>query len=117
MKNTIKILTYINRLLMFFTCGLLISFYLAFYGMYAEILLGAFHVLVALVLLCLWKKLPRKELKKLCMYSGAVIVYFVLGFVLEMYDKIPFVIWIIILPMSLASYLTFILEKIKIRLT
>lgn len=114
MKILINSVVMINRVLMILTVVLFATIYL---GLYAEVALGIFQVLTALILLCLWKKLPRKEFKKLCMYSGAVIVYFVLGFVLEMYDKIPFVIWIIIIPMSLASYLTFILEKIKIRLT
>lgn len=121
MKNTIKILTYINRLLMFFTCGLLISFYLSLYGMYAEILLGAFHVLAALVLLGFWAKLNDVEVKRIASYVIMVVLYFTLWHLLNITGNtdsfyIP-IIWIIIIPMSLAAYLTFILEKIKIRLT
>lgn len=120
MKNTITSLVFINRVLMVLTCILFITVYLFYFGMLLEVLLGGFHIVTTLILMIFWKALDKDERNRIIIYGVLVIIYFSMWFLFDVFGRADefykVLIWIILLPMSLAFYLTFTLEKIKDRL-
>ncbi len=117
MKNLINIIFKANRILMSINVILLISIYGMFYGMYLEVILGLFQVITSLVLLSFWDSYENKTKCRLRIYYSLVIIYFLLLFSTNWSGKADefyrIIIGIILIPMSLAIYYTFIIERIK----
>lgn len=117
MKNLIRIIFKTNRILMCINIILLISIYGLFYGMYLEVILGFFQVITSVILLFFWNSYENKTKMRLKIYYSLVITYFLLLFFTDWSGKADefyrIIIGIILIPMSLAIYFTFIIERIK----
>ncbi len=83
-------------------------------GLYAQIILGFSQVLTGIVLLFFIKKFSKENQTRLKYYWGFVLSYGFLWSIdfLNFYDDL-WVVSLIILPLSIAIYFTFILESIK----
>ena len=121
MKNTIKILNWINRILMIpFILTLLISiieneFFI--YPMYIAFVLGIYQLLSFLITLFMIKKLEIRKVNEIITYIIIVILYFLIGyFIIEDYSKSGFKtilqISLIGVPIILSIFWAYILESI-----
>ena len=121
MKNTIKILNWINRILMIpFILILLISiieneFFI--YPMYIAFVLGIYQLLSFLITLFMIKKLEIRKVNEIITYIIIVILYFLIGyFIIEDYSKSGFKtilqISLIGVPIILSIFWAYILESI-----
>lgn len=110
MKN-ISIPVYINRFLMFITVAL---YFTIIFGLYAQVVLGAFQVLTGFILLFFLDRIPTGLRNHLLCYWGLTLVYgaFCLISRFEGLGDIGFIM-IILIPMSIAGYFTYILESLK----
>lgn len=83
-------------------------------GLYAQIILGAFQILTGIVLLFFIKNFSKENKNRLSIYWCLTIGYGLtwLTSLLDFLDSL-WVVLLIILPLSIASYFTFILESIK----
>lgn len=109
----INIPIYLNRFLIGIT-GML--YFTIFLGLYAQIVLGGFQLLTAFVLLFFWMKLTKKQRERLLKYWFFVVLYGVL-WVTEFFNNLKgdfgSIITYVLIPLSIAGYLTFILESLK----
>ena len=110
MKNA-DIPVYINR---FFMLTTLVLYLTVFWGLLAQIFLGAFQVLTGLFLLFFLNRIPEKIKKHLMYYWISVLIYgaFYLINRFESFEDY-WVLSIILVPMGIAGYFTYILESIK----
>lgn len=111
-----KLIVYINRGLLLFTAILFLTIW---YGLIAQILLGAFQVICSLALIYFWKHLSLEQKRKLKMYWVFLAIYSI-GWLFD-YEFIKpeilfFITTIIVLPMTLAVYFTLLIENIKTKL-
>ncbi len=116
MKNTIITFTYINRFLMIITCALFLTI---IGGMLAEILLGGFQVISALILFVFWKHLDKLERKRICAYIFTTTIYLILFLYFDLLNRPEFYetfLWVILIPMIIALYYSTILENLKKRM-
>ncbi len=122
MKITIKILNWINRILMIpFILTLLISIIeneIFIYPMYIAFVLGIYQLASFLVTLFMIKKLEIRKTNKLITYIIIVILYFLIGyFIIDDYSKSGFKtilqISLIGIPIILSMFWTYILESIN----
>jgi len=109
----INIPIYLNR----FIFGITAILYLTiFYGLYAQIILGGFQLITAFTLLCFWMKLTKKQRERLLKYWVFVAVYGLL-WITEFFNNLKsdftWIVIYILIPLSIAGYLTFILESFK----
>lgn len=111
----INIPIYLNRFIFGITLVLYVTI---FYGLYAQIILGGFQLITAFTLLFFWMKLTKKQRERLLKYWVFVVVYGLL-WVTEFFNSLKGdFIWIVIyilIPLSIAGYLTYILESLKTR--
>ena len=87
-----------------------------FLGLYAQIVLGFFQVIVALVLLGFLGKLSKKLTKHLIVYWIIVLLYGLLYLLEVKIFNIMGDLWwfvIVVVPMSIAGYFTYVLESLK----
>ncbi|WP_408041596.1 hypothetical protein [Tenacibaculum amylolyticum] len=107
----IRILSLSNRLLLIATISLYATI---IFGLYAQVLLGGYQVLAALLLIFLWKNYGKKEKNMLIIYWGITLVYGILSIIgnFSMNGFWGILFWIII-PISIAVYFTYVLEIIK----
>ena len=111
----INIPIYLNRYILGITGILYLTI---FYGLYAQIILGGFQLITAFTLLFFWVKLTKKQRERLLKYWVFVAVYgllWVTAFLDGLKGDLGWVIAYILIPLSIASYLTFILESLKTR--
>ncbi|ARV09233.1 hypothetical protein BTO05_06095 [Winogradskyella sp. PC-19] len=107
-----KIIYYLNKFTFYTTLLLYITLFL---GLYSQIVLGVLQVISALILFLYWKKFNQKIKEQLYLYWLIAIIYGVCwlfdwkGF----NDSFIMIFGIIILPMSIATYFFYILNKIK----
>ena len=118
MKNTIIIFAYINRFLMVVTFILYITIIL---GVCMQIALGGFHILSSIILIFRWKNLNSSEKNNLKKYFSMVVFYLCLWLVESHFMLLTnsgslIVFGLIIVPMSLAGYYTYILENLMKRM-
>ncbi|OSY87270.1 hypothetical protein WH52_12485 [Tenacibaculum holothuriorum] len=120
MKKTINLLVSINRILMVLISLFFVTIVLCYIAVLAEILLGGFHIITVLILFTFWNHLNKIEKKRIGIYSLMTVAYFIfwgiIGFLDNLNEIYEVLFWMVLIPMSLAFYLTFILEKIKDRL-
>lgn len=114
MKNNklIKVLYTINYVWFFITIALFITIY---FGLLAEILLGAIQVISSLLVLFYWKELQEKQKDKLRYYWIITGIYLTLwlfdwGF---LNDWFLFIVGIGLIPMGIATYFLMILKSIR----
>ncbi len=109
----INIPVYLNRFILGTTLMLYVTI---FYGLYAQIVLGGFQLITAFVLLFFWMKLKKKQRERLLKYWSFVLLYGVL-WVTEFFNILKgdfgSIITYVLIPLSIAGYLTFILESLK----
>lgn len=111
MRN-INILIYINRVFM----GLTALLYLTIvFGLYAQVLLGIYQVLIAMFLAMNWLKLTETSRRKLGAYALVVGIYVLLWFIPGFKNNDLIWLKIAIVPMIIAVYFTYILESIRTR--
>ena len=111
MKNTVKILNKINRVVLAIT---LILYTTIFLGLYSQIVLGITQVFSAILLIPIVTKVSNKHKIRLSIYFIIITIYglsHLLGTLEKLDDFIILI--IIVIPMSIAGYFTFILESIK----
>lgn len=122
MKITIKILNWINRLMMIpFIITLLISINqndFFGYSLYIAFVLGVYQLTSFLIILFMIKKLEIRKANEIISYIIIVILYFLIGhFVMDDYSrssfKIIFQISLIGIPIILSIFWTYILESIN----
>lgn len=108
----INIPVYLNRFIMGATGMLYLTVFL---GLYAQILLGGFQLITALILLFFLSKFSEKQKKMLSIYWGIVLAYGLLWMTdtFSNWNDIPIVFVLIIIPLSIAVYFTVILESLK----
>ncbi|WP_292949963.1 hypothetical protein [Olleya sp. UBA1516] len=101
----------INKFLVIATTILYLTLYL---GLYAQILLGAVQLISALGILFLWKQYNNKQQKHIILYWILTLCYG-LGWLIvkDLNGLFLFILLIIIMPMSLAYYFTWILNNLK----
>ena len=107
-----KIIYYINKFALTIT---LVLYLTVFYGLFAQIALGAIQLLSALILFIYWKKFDSSTKKRIKYYWVAVIIYGLLWlldwtFVNEL---LVLIIGVILFPMLIASYFINTLNYIK----
>ncbi len=101
----------INKGLMIITILLYMTIFL---GLISQIVLGAYQVIVALVLLCFWSGFSKKVKNKLLHYYAAVLTYGLycsidlLGLARDYWGVLYGII-----PMLIALYFSLLLEDIK----
>ena len=108
----IKFLTYLNRFIFGATIILYATF---FFGLFAQIVLGGYQILLAFILLLYYKKIQKYRFKQLIIYWSISLIYGCLWF-FKRYDfdtNFSDLIFYILLPLGIASYFTFILESLK----
>ena len=108
----IIILRYVNRAFFALTLCLYVTILL---GLYAQVVLGAYQLLVGLILLFFLKKLSIKPKNGILIYWFVVSIYFVITYTLNKVAKDFPVINFMIIPMLIASYFTYILETMKLK--
>ncbi|MGK0413342.1 MAG: hypothetical protein ACJA1B_001545 [Polaribacter sp.] len=121
MKNTIKILTWINRIFMIpFTIYLLLGIVdsqLLFYAAYIAFVLGIYQLLSFLVTLLCFSKITNQRKKTLIIYLLSVLFFFLICFLIasnNFNNRFSIIIYsIYIIPVSLSLFWTFILESIN----
>ena len=122
MKITIKILNWINRLMMIhFIITLLIPINqneCCGYSLYLAFVLGVYQLTSFLIILFMIKKLEIRKANEIISYIIIVILYFLIGhFVMDDYSrssfKIIFQISLIGIPIILSIFWTYILESIN----
>jgi apolipoprotein N-acyltransferase len=109
----INIPIYLNRFIFIATVALYITIFL---GLYAQIVLGAFQLITAFVLLFFWMKLSDKQRERLLKYWFFVGVYGALWYTNSFENLKSDFMWVVIfilIPLSIAGYLTFVLESLK----
>lgn len=115
MKNTIKIITYLNRFILGST---LLLYMTVFLGLYAQIVLGAFQVISFLVLLLFYNSHNILSKYHLIIYGCITALYGLSCFIISEYfnnlDEDFFILQYIIIPMLIASFFTYMLEIIYI---
>lgn len=109
----INIPIYLNRVILGIT-GVL--YFTIFFGLYAQIVLGAFQVVTGLILLLVINKLKEKSKKTLLIYWTMVVSYFFLWSI-GVFDQLGdwWVFYYILIPLGIATYFTFFLESLKNR--
>lgn len=122
MKNLIKTISWVNRLLMFpFVLTLLMSILnneSFVYSLYIAFILGLFQLSSFLLTLFCWNKLKDKNKKYLIIYILLVFTYFFLGFLQaqlnnNLNQNIFLTIVFVSVPIILSIYWTYIIEIIK----
>ncbi|SEC84396.1 hypothetical protein SAMN04489761_3748 [Tenacibaculum sp. MAR_2009_124] len=118
MENIIKIFTYINRFLMITMFILFLTIYL---GFCMEFVLGLFHMGSSLVLALLWEKLDETARRHLLKYWTLLFLYIfsyliIIHFELLEDNQVSILFGVVVIPMSLALYYSFILENLKKRM-
>lgn len=122
MKNLIKTISWINRLLMFpFVLTLLMSILnneSFVYSLYIAFILGLFQLSSFLLTLFCWNKLKDKNKKYLIIYILLVFTYFFLGFLQaqlnnNLNQNIFLTIVFVSVPIILSIYWTYVIEIIK----
>ncbi len=121
MKINIKIMSWINRVLMipFIICLLvsLLEYNFLFYSMYTAFVIGCVHVFSSLLTVFYIKKINYNIAKLLLLYILIVMLYFVSWFVLDHFklnNRDEFVIILLFsVPILLSFFWTFIIESIK----
>lgn len=103
-----KLVTNLNRIMLVLTVVLYLTL---IYGMLAQILLGFFQLMVAIVLGMRWFRLTESNKKKLSYYWCSVVLYFLLWFT-PVFQFTTFS-WLVIsiIPMIIAGYFTYFLES------
>ncbi|MFY7672569.1 hypothetical protein ACOSP6_15915 [Tenacibaculum sp. MEBiC06402] len=101
-----------NRVIFALTLMLYVTVIL---GVYAQVVLGAYHLLVGFILLFFLKKLSLKPKNGILIYWFVVSIYFVITYTLNKVAKDFPVINFMIIPMLIASYFTYILETMKLK--
>ncbi|EDM44199.1 hypothetical protein SCB49_04200 [unidentified eubacterium SCB49] len=103
MKNTIKINNW--------TIGITAVLYLTFFlGIFSQILLGLFQVLVFFKILTKWKEIASRSTKHLLSTYG-ILTSFLLVFTFIFPDQMIGVLWIG--SLGLVAFFTFILYQLK----
>lgn len=115
MRKTILTIAYLNRFIGVMTIMLYATFIL---GFCAQIVLGAFQIISFLILLLFLKHFSKSEKRMLLVYF-LVTAFFFLGWYLisevfksDLNNHLEMGLMILI-PMSIAVYFTYILEKLK----
>ena len=107
----INTITLLNRVIFSITGVLYLTIFL---GLYTQVILGVYQVLIAITLLFFIKRMSIKNRNRLTIYWVLVLVYglFWLEGNFSRYDILSIFV-LIIIPLSLAGYFTFILESLK----
>ena len=107
-----KILYKTNLLAFIITLVLYLTIY---FGLLFQILLGLIQIFSALSLFYYWKNISKSSKAKVLYYWVFVAVYFLLCITIEnLYnDTIPYIIGLILLPLSIASYFLYTLKRIN----
>lgn len=111
-----KFIFYTNNTFYYLT---LVLYLTIIYGMYMQIILGAIQVILFFVLLFNYNKFSRKIKKYLSIYGILTTIYLVLFFgilssnLIDVASVLPFIIAIILIPMSLGTYFTYIVYQLK----
>lgn len=106
--NTVTLL---NRVIFGIT---LVLYLTVIFGLYAQIVLGAYQVLIAVTLLFFMRRISIKNQKLLAIYWFLVISYGLL-WLFDCFRNLNglWVITFIVIPLGIAGYFTFILESLK----
>lgn len=108
--RSISIIRNINRVVL----GVTIVLYLTvIFGLLAQIVLGIFQLIVALVLVFNWSKLTSSNKKKLIFYLIVAGTYLALLFLTNVPLQKFLWMFVVIIPMTLVVYFTYFLESIK----
>lgn len=98
----------INRFLLL--VAVVFHFIKFFYGLYSQIALGLFQLSISLILLSYLKQISYSNKRLLNIYYLAVTSYLLLAFFSkDLNEKIV----LVVVPMLIAFYFTFILERLK----
>lgn len=107
----INILKKLNRALIVTTIVMYVTIYL---GLLVQVILGAYQLLIAFVLLFFMKNFSKKSKNKLMVYWLVVLLYgmvWLIGVDINLASYL-WVILYIILPMIIALYFSFFLESL-----
>lgn len=115
MKNLIITMSWINRIVLALTLLLYITVIL---GLYAQVVLGAVQILFFIILVICNNKINEKQSRNLLRYFVMVVLYFfALYFIrenhLDIKHEAVFIIGLIIIPLTLAGFFTYIVEEIR----
>tara|TARA_R110001606_G_scaffold184198_1_gene331041 strand:+ start:510 stop:956 length:447 start_codon:yes stop_codon:yes gene_type:complete len=119
MKNTIKILAWINRIIMIpFLLLLLmgiIKYESLYYAAYVAFVLGIYQVLSSLLTILFFNRLSKQTKNNLFTYFFIVIFYFLAWYLIEKYNyDLSFMIYtFFITPVLLSVFWTYILESVN----
>lgn len=111
MKN-INIIVYLNR----FIFGTTIILYATiFLGLMAQIVLGGFQVLSAIILVFFHKRFEPRRRKQLIIYWCFTLFYGVLWYADLKNPSNDFfeMLFYVLIPLSIAGYFTYIIESLK----
>lgn len=109
---------YINiliRLNKFFIVVTIVLYATIFLGLLAQIVLGGFQVIVAVILSICYKRINKSTKEQIILYWCFVAIYTLLWFAglrnrsTDFFDLIFYV----LIPLSIAGYFTYILESLK----
>jgi len=110
-----KTLVKVNKVLIIITALMFLTIWTIWLGFLSEIILGGFQLILSLTTSVYWNKMTDNQKKKLSLYWLFVIIWFA-GWFLDFgnlsNEMFFFFLGTIIIPMSLAVYLTLILEDI-----
>lgn len=107
----LNILIWINRIVLTITIILYATLIL---GLYAQIVLGFTQVLSAVILLFFVKQFSLKNQNRITIYWGITLFYGLL-YLADLFDKLDslWVVMLILIPLSIAGYFTYIIESLR----
>jgi hypothetical protein len=83
------------------------------FGLYAQIVLGGLQLLSALIISFFWGKINTKQKKHLLIYWAIVLIYGIGWYLKIEINNLWWILGIIIIPMSVATYFVWILSNLK----
>jgi Na+/proline symporter len=107
-----KILIYLNRIILIVT-GIL--YFTIIFGLLAQIVLGAFQVIIGVGLLFFWNRLTKRQQKLLRVYGLITGVYLALWFVPSFHESDFIWLKLSIIPIAISLYFTYFLETLRIK--
>lgn len=107
-----KLIYQINKVVLIITYLLYLTI---FFGLYAQMALGAIQIIYALLLFFYWKKLSNKTKNQLYIYWAIVIVYGLCWLLdwKDFNDTFYLIFGMMVVPMAIATYFVYLLKVSK----